>query len=757
MPAATLPNGVQGDESGETLGDFIIIDDLFKARANDRIQKPLLAFPRSERGVSDFELFSGQDLDRFVEHAAKYYLQAGLRTTHDSRVALLGPTTIEWVVTLFGLLRAGFAVVTLSPRISAQAVASLMSATHCESVICAVTPQTLRTLDQVKGRRDIQATPILSRACTEVGLVGTSSDREAGDKDWAYIRIPQPRMEHIWPRYVGENQFEFIFLKDYPSRVESNSDDPPQSFYSKDIFSPHPTVPNAWKYLGRIDDRVTLTNGEKVLPLPIEGRVRQQPLVREAVVFGVARPIPGLLAFRSETARALPDEEFVDRIWLDVEAANQTAEAFSQIAKDMVVPLPADAEYPQTDKGSFIRPQMYQSYEKEINEAYSRLEGHQEGALRLNIPQLEEHLLTVGRQLVGQQLEDKTTDFFTAGMDSLRALQMRGMIIKELDLGGKGKHLSQNIVFETSNVEELAKHLYKLSQGQLTPEAGNAKAAMQAMIEKYSVFKKHSPGSKAFAEQPVVVLTGATGGLGSQILSKLSLNPSVSKVYCLLRGADPLARLRTSLADRKLEFDASKTIALTSDLSDPTLGLDETTYAEVKSSATHIIHAAWPVNFQLALTSFEPHIRGLHNLLQLSLSSPYRTPARLLFCSSVSTALGTPAPAKIPEAIIEDLDHASDMGYGRSKLVGEHVVAAAVERFGAQASVLRIGQVAGDTRYGMWNDTEAIPSVVRGALTMGMLPEAKIRCVWLPVDILADIVFELGGIGSGAADCKMSP
>lgn len=84
MPAATLPNGVQGDESGETLGDFIIIDDLFKARANDRIQKPLLAFPRSERGVSDFELFSGQDLDRFVEHAAKYYLQAGLRTVSGS-------------------------------------------------------------------------------------------------------------------------------------------------------------------------------------------------------------------------------------------------------------------------------------------------------------------------------------------------------------------------------------------------------------------------------------------------------------------------------------------------------------------------------------------------------------------------------------------------------------------------------------------------------------------------------------------------
>jgi long-subunit acyl-CoA synthetase (AMP-forming) len=29
------------------------------------------------------------------------------------------------------------------------------------------------------------------------------------------------------------------------------------------------------------------TNGEKVLPLPIEGRIQQYPLVKEAVVFGI--------------------------------------------------------------------------------------------------------------------------------------------------------------------------------------------------------------------------------------------------------------------------------------------------------------------------------------------------------------------------------------------------------------------------------------------------------------------------------------
>ncbi|KAL9030285.1 MAG: hypothetical protein Q9196_001582 [Gyalolechia fulgens] len=552
-------------------------------------------------------------------------------------------------------------------------------------------------------------------------------------------------MENIWPRFIGEDQYEFVFLKDYPTRTESNSDDPPHSFYSKDILSPHPTIPNAWKYLGRLDDRVTLTNGEKVLPLPIEGRIREQPLVREVIVFGVGKPLPGLLVFRSDEAKEMPDEEFIDHIWPDVKEANLAAEGFSQIGKEMIIPLPANTEYPQADKGCFIRPQVYRAFEKEINEAYDRLEQQHEGTLRLDIHPLEEHILKLGRSLVGQQLENKTTDFFGAGMDSLRAVQMRGSIIKDLDLGGNSKNLSQNIVFETSNVENLARHLYDLAQGH-TSETGDPRVLMQRTIQRYSVFKQHSPGTIAFPETHTVVLTGATGGLGSQLLSKLSSSHSVSRIYCLVRGSDPSSRIRSSLRNRDLDDLTSKVTALSSDLSHPTLGLDEATYDDIKSSATHIIHAAWPVNFQLTLSSFDPQIQGLHNLLQLSLLSPYSTPAKLLFCSSVAAALGTPAPAKIPEDMIENLDHASNMGYGQSKLVGEHVVAAAVKTASAQASILRIGQVVGDTKHGMWTDREAIPAIVRSALTMGILPELKMQCQWLPADTLADCILEIGGL-----------
>lgn len=82
---------------------------------------------------------------------------------------------------------------------------------------------------------------------------------------------------------VSDDLYELVVLDGYKSKVVSNSDDPPRSFHSNDLFSPHPIIPDAWKHIGRIDDRVTLVNGEKVLPLPIEGRIRSDRLVSEAV------------------------------------------------------------------------------------------------------------------------------------------------------------------------------------------------------------------------------------------------------------------------------------------------------------------------------------------------------------------------------------------------------------------------------------------------------------------------------------------
>ena len=77
-PVATADYLVNGNTPLEQ-EDIILLDDLLRLRAADKIQVPLLCFPKSERDILDYEEFDGKDIDRFVDQAAKYYMRCGLQ------------------------------------------------------------------------------------------------------------------------------------------------------------------------------------------------------------------------------------------------------------------------------------------------------------------------------------------------------------------------------------------------------------------------------------------------------------------------------------------------------------------------------------------------------------------------------------------------------------------------------------------------------------------------------------------------------
>lgn len=283
---------------------------------------------------------------------------------------------------------------------------------------------------------------------------------------------------------IGDNQFECVYLKSHPGLSVSNSDDPaPGSWRSKDVFEPHPTIPDTWKYVTRLDDRVTLSNGEKVLPLPIEGRLRQEEIIREAAVFGVDRAIPGLLIFRASDE--LPDDEYLEAVWPAIIDANSRAEGFSQITKEMVGLIPSDVEYPRTDKGSIIRAQIYRKFADKINELYERFDGDAEGNLKLDLAGIEAFLSDTYEAITGHPLESIDTDFFNADIDSLRAIQMRRIIQKTLDL--KGQQLSSNVVYEHGTVKALAQYLFSLTSGE-SEQNEDKVPLIESLIQKYSTF-----------------------------------------------------------------------------------------------------------------------------------------------------------------------------------------------------------------------------------------------------------------------------
>ncbi|KAG6361850.1 hypothetical protein INS49_010079 [Diaporthe citri] len=584
---------------------------------------------------------------------------------------------------------------------------------------------------------------------TETGQLMTSF-RDQGDKGWNYMR-PFPvtkKFIKMVPR--GANTFECVVLDGLPSKTTSNSDDPPNSYHTRDTFSPHPTIPDAWRYLGRLDDRVTLVNGEKVLPIPYEHTIRQHDLVQEAVVFGVEKAVPGLMIVPSDKAASLTRDEILQAVQPNIELANSRAEEFGRISPEMIEVLDVGTEYPRTDKGTVIRAAFYKQFARQINDTYDRFAAPQASLRALEYEELVKYLLDVFRVNLGVTNLEPTTDFFEGGIDSRQAITARAQITRELDVGGNP--VGSNVIFEYPNVELLAKHLYSLRTG-VAQEADDELSAMAQLIEKYSDFPAREPGTIQPSGE-TVILTGATGSLGINILAQLLRKRTVKKVYCLVRASAKdaaKARVISTLEGKGLpsltEQDFSRVSFLPADLSKPTLGLDEETLAEIRESLTLIIHSAWAVNFNLGVRSFESqHIRGAHNLINVCLQAKTVDPARFYFCSSISSAAATPLPATIGESHIENLSHAQPMGYARSKLVTEHVIKNAGERTGITATVLRVGQIVGDTKHGSWNTTEAIPLMIQSAKTMGALPALEETPSWMPVDLVAQAVIELSGV-----------
>ena len=87
-----------------------------------------------------------------------------------------------------------------------------------------------------------------------------------------------------------------------------------------------------------------------------------------------------------------------------------------------------------------------------------------------------------------------------------------------------------------------------------------------------------------------------------------------------------------------------------------------------------IIHNAWRLDFNLAISSFEDSIRGSRNLVDLGLASPQSQNLRFLFTSSIGSAQSWDnANGPFPEEVQLDPSVAVGAGYGEGKYATERV------------------------------------------------------------------------------------
>ena len=539
-------------------------------------------------------------------------------------------------------------------------------------------------------------------------------------------------------------------------------------FSTRDLFFPHPTTPDLWSYGGRSDDIIVFLNGEKTNPLSTEGHLISHPEVRSAMVLGERRLEAALLVepIIGETMSVRERAELLERIWPTIEAANQECPAYAKISKSLVMFTKPEKPVVRAGKGTVMRKATQDLYAEETARLYSdanqinaetSLSNAERDALINHPERLRDYVCQQVLEVTGWISLGHTDDFIPFGMDSLQALRLARKLQRVCKV-------SPSTIYTNSTVLLLAQAMAKIVANHEDLKASDAKAQYDAMgsfltgyQEKLSKIKVEPAammnGSALKGKtSDVVLLTGSTGALGSYILNALLGNTAVAHIYCLNRSLDSssLQSERNKARHLPTAFPNHRVTFLTGDLAaNEMLGLDENDYLKVRSEITHIIHNAWTVDFNLALSSFAPHLAGIVNLVKLASCGKHLP--RILFLSSISSVQNWSMTKTVPEDIMTEFSVPAANGYGRSKHLAERLLQYASEKLNVKADVVRIGQIAGPrTGPGKWNRNEWFPSLAITARNLGAVPESLggaetsfKEIDWIPVDEVADILVDL--------------
>ncbi|KAM0490540.1 hypothetical protein ACHAP8_011445 [Fusarium lateritium] len=582
-------------------------------------------------------------------------------------------------------------------------------------------------------------------------------------KLWQYFVFDSETMGIDW-RPCGPNEYEMVICR-------KNVSDPGNQaifyvfpelmqWYTYDIFQPHPTLKDHWLHVGRADDILIFSNGEKLNPVSIEAAVSGHPLVKGALVVGQMKFQAALII--EPVDEAVPKNEterkaFIDQVWPTIEKANSETVAHGRITKNLVAIADPSLPFLRAGKETVQRTSTTELYKDFIEYLYEKdeIDGGDEESVILNFDnevELARSIILVFKIKLGVDKLEFDTDFFSAGIDSLQVMT----VTKLLKAGIRSANLdtttfAPQIVYRYPTAKDLARHILCTRDG-CADHDGVAKeiAETERLVTKYtenlpaSVPNKTSPQ----ADNQTILLTGSTGSLGAYMLDTLCSLPTVNKIIALNRSDDGGASRQPLINKfRGLTKNFSKVEFLHADLSLPDLGLGQSKYDNLLARVDRIIHNAWPVNFNISVSSFESSIRGVRHLVDFSAATDKDVP--IVFISSIATVDGWTAIDKVPEEAITDMS-LPQMGYGRSKLAASLILDAATQQSGIHAASVRVGQIAGSrAEKGMWNRHEFIPSLIASSVHLGVLPKSlgpHQEIAWTPIEDVSSLILDIAGI-----------
>ncbi|KAF8508271.1 male sterility protein-domain-containing protein, partial [Gautieria morchelliformis] len=588
---------------------------------------------------------------------------------------------------------------------------------------------------------------------TETSAVSKFVPREHC-RDWQYADCSD-LYNIIWLPVDGHTNLKHMLVA--PSSIGSPAvinHENPRGYATNDLWEPHPSVPNLWIFHSRMGNVTVLSNGEKTDNKQIEELLLADKRILYVQIFGAGRPMNGIVLQPRDNSISASD--FLSQIQPTIEHTNTIIPKHSRLVRELIIVAPSDKPFALSDKSTVRKKETLDRFQVEIEAAYKILDEGGNGedwAFEGSVTDekdLKRFVRSAINQVLGRGVADDE-DLFEHGFDSLLSLRLRSALLSVTKKTvTTTKPTPRNVVYTNPTVNALTTYLLSRSVPDTSDVLSATSERIRSTIVKYSSnFSRHQPGS-TLVDGKVIALTGSTGSAGSSILALLWIEGNEHQD---IRQAEGFKE--RGLNPTKLEAKKGSLIYLDIDLARSDLGLEGADYTDLRDNVTHIIHAAWHLNFNLILESYERvHIAGVRHLIDLALASPHARPPRLTFLSLIAAAARYQGPSQeptsagelagrvlVPEEPIDDPSIPLHQGYGQGKYVSERILVNGVDA-GLRKTIVRVGQLSGMTTNGAWSSSEHVPILFKSSVALGMVPVDLPPVRWVPTDIAASVIIK---------------
>ncbi|WYZ44922.1 hypothetical protein EsH8_VIII_000238 [Colletotrichum jinshuiense] len=536
-------------------------------------------------------------------------------------------------------------------------------------------------------------------------------------------------------------------------------------YRTSDLYKPHPTLPHHWKFYGRADNIINLSNGEKLNPVKMEEIISSSPLVRAALIVGAQRFQPALIIEPFVQPKTEAEvEDLIESVMPYVAEANETIATHGRIVRHLITVSKQDKPFLMADKGTLKRSATIKLYADEIQQIYEnprdiplnkvpRLDISSQAALTQSIEKLlRDHL--------GVPHLEPDTDFFSAGMDSLQIIAAARFITASLRVTDKqysSKTIEARDMYSHASPNQLASHILKaVVNGKTNEEANGDSRNIEAMEKLYermtrNLIRAGHGRPEPSNDQQTVILTGSTGNMGCYLLDEMIRNPCIKKVVCFNRSNDGGAgKQAKAMEERGLQqpAESGKVEFFHTNLAQSNMGLSNEVYSRLLKEVDRVVHNAWAVNFNMPFEAFEPHVKGVRNLADFAAMAGKRVV--MVFVSTIgTTSKWNPSRGPVPEISLRD-PTVSGLGYGQSKLVSSMILEDAAKVGDFPLAIVRVGQIAGPLAdKGAWSRQEWLPSIIASSLVLKALPRHLAnmnQIAWVPVETMSRMILDIGGV-----------